>query len=77
MAFVIPGRPGKGDRSILCEAPFGPFRQNGPVPFSRALAGYRNKAHRRPEITKGHLECGDVEESRIRTAGAFHGLIER
>jgi hypothetical protein len=40
------------------------------------LAGYRNKAHRRPEITKGHLECGDVEESRIRTAGAFHGLSE-
>ncbi len=23
----------KGDRSILCEAPAGPFRQNGPVPF--------------------------------------------
>jgi len=23
----------KGDRSILCEAPSGPFRQNGPVPF--------------------------------------------
>ncbi len=25
---------GKGDRSNLCEAPFGPFRQIGPVPFS-------------------------------------------
>ena len=24
----------KGDRYILCEAPFGPFRQNVPVPFS-------------------------------------------
>jgi tRNA pseudouridine13 synthase len=24
----------KGDRSNLCEAPFGPFRQIGPVPFS-------------------------------------------
>ena len=29
----IRGR-GKGDRSNLCEAPFGPFRQIGPVPFS-------------------------------------------
>ena len=26
---------GKGDRSNLCEAPGGPFRQIGPVPFSR------------------------------------------
>ena len=26
--------PGKGDRSNLCEAPCGPFRQIGPVPFS-------------------------------------------
>ena len=26
---------GKGDRSNLCEAPSGPFRQIGPVPFSR------------------------------------------
>ena len=25
----------KGDRSNLCEAPFGPFRQIGPVPFFR------------------------------------------
>jgi hypothetical protein len=25
---------GKGDRSNLCEAPSGPFRQIGPVPFS-------------------------------------------
>jgi hypothetical protein len=33
----------KGDRSNLCEAPFGPFRQIGPVPFF-------------PGITKGHLE---------------------
>jgi hypothetical protein len=55
--FVIPGRPGKGDRSILPERPEGCFAQNGPVPFSRALAGYRNKADRRPEITKGHLAC--------------------
>ncbi|HEV3338991.1 MAG TPA: asparagine synthase (glutamine-hydrolyzing), partial [Pirellulales bacterium] len=31
---------GKGDRSILCEAPSGPFRQKVPVPFSRdVLAG--------------------------------------
>jgi len=27
-------RQGKGDRSNLCEAPSGPFRQIGPVPFS-------------------------------------------
>ncbi len=25
---------GKGDRHLLCEAPFGPFRQKEPVPFS-------------------------------------------
>jgi len=25
---------GKGDRTLLCEAPSGPFRQKGPVPFS-------------------------------------------
>jgi WD40 repeat protein/serine/threonine protein kinase len=29
---------GKGDKSNLCEAPEGPFRQIGPVPFSRPLA---------------------------------------
>jgi glutamyl-tRNA synthetase len=29
--------PGKGDRSNLCEAPGGPFRQIGPVPFSAEL----------------------------------------
>jgi len=29
---------GKGDRSNLCEAPGGPFRQIGPVPFSAQLA---------------------------------------
>ena len=28
-------RAGKGDRSNLCEAPGGPFRQIGPVPFFR------------------------------------------
>ena len=27
-------RGGKGDRRLLCEAPFGPFRQKAPVPFS-------------------------------------------
>jgi protease-4 len=26
----------KGDRTLLCEAPSGPFRQKGPVPFSRS-----------------------------------------
>ncbi|MCG2684014.1 MAG: glycosyltransferase [Planctomycetales bacterium] len=31
--------PGKGDRSILCAAPGGPFRQNGPVPFSGSVSG--------------------------------------
>src|SRR5450759_4104719 len=25
---------GKGDRNLLCAAPFGPFRQKVPVPFS-------------------------------------------
>jgi hypothetical protein len=30
---------GKGDRSNLCEAPSGPFRQIGPVPFSDPEAG--------------------------------------
>jgi len=28
-------REEKGDRSNLCEAPYGPFRQIGPVPFFR------------------------------------------
>jgi glycosyltransferase involved in cell wall biosynthesis len=32
---------GKGDRSHLCTAPFGPFRQMAPVPFS-AMAGRFN-----------------------------------
>jgi predicted metal-dependent RNase len=32
-AVIVP--PGKGDRSNLCEAPGGPLRQIGPVPFSR------------------------------------------
>ena len=26
----------KGDRTLLCEAPFGPFRQKAPVPFWRS-----------------------------------------
>jgi chorismate dehydratase len=30
------GRVGKGDGSLLCEAPAGPFRQKTPVPFSNA-----------------------------------------
>ncbi len=30
---------GKGDRSNLCEAPEGPFRQIGPVPFSGRAGG--------------------------------------
>ena len=30
---------GKGDRSNSCEAPFGPFRQIGPVPFSLPVQG--------------------------------------
>ena len=30
------GRSRKGDRANLCEAPSGPFRQTGPVPFSAA-----------------------------------------
>jgi uncharacterized protein (TIGR03032 family) len=30
---------GKGDRSNLCEAPEGPFRQIGPVPFSFSAGG--------------------------------------
>jgi glycolate oxidase FAD binding subunit len=29
---------GKGDRPLLCEAPSGPFRQKGPVPFSDSLS---------------------------------------
>src|SRR5439155_23144507 len=29
---------GKGDRPLLCEAPSGPFRQKGSVPFSTAAA---------------------------------------
>ncbi|HUT88451.1 MAG TPA: error-prone DNA polymerase [Thermoguttaceae bacterium] len=32
------GESGKGDRHLLCEAPFGPFRQKVPVPFSTDLA---------------------------------------
>ena len=30
---------GKGDRNLLCAAPFGPFRQKVPVPFSVPKAG--------------------------------------
>ena len=32
--FRGPEKAGKGDRSNLCAAPSGPFRQIGPVPFS-------------------------------------------
>jgi hypothetical protein len=39
----------------LPERPEGCFAQNGPLPFSRALAGYSNKPDHRPEFTKGHL----------------------
>lgn len=31
---LSPRTSGKGDRHLLCEAPFGPFRQKVPVPFS-------------------------------------------
>jgi hypothetical protein len=31
----------KGDRSNLCKAPFGPFRQIGPVPFFYLIAWFR------------------------------------
>jgi hypothetical protein len=34
--MAVSGRPGKGDRDLLCEAPEGPFRQKVPVPFSRS-----------------------------------------
>jgi predicted flavoprotein YhiN len=37
-------RGGKGDRHLLCEAPFGPCRQKEPVPFS---AGFRLVTPRR------------------------------
>jgi penicillin-binding protein 2 len=33
-AALLESARGKGDRSNLCEAPSGPFRQIGPVPFS-------------------------------------------
>jgi glycosyltransferase involved in cell wall biosynthesis len=35
---------GKGDKSNLCEAPEGPFRQIGPVPFSAVLCCHGYKA---------------------------------
>ncbi len=34
------GRRQKGDRYVLCEAPFGPFRQNVPVPFLPRRRGF-------------------------------------
>jgi len=40
---------GKGDRSNLCEAPSGPFRQIGPVPFSPPLAFRRAPSKIRPD----------------------------
>ncbi len=40
---------GKGDRRLLCAAPFRPFRQKVPVPFSAPRTGQRSgKRSRRP-----------------------------
>ncbi len=54
--------PEKGDRSNLCEAPGGPFRQIGPVPFFRgtlcvfsSVAGERG---RKPVILYGAAKAG-------------------
>jgi hypothetical protein len=50
--FKIAARAGKGVRNVLCEAPFGPFRQNVPDPFSgpksSAFRG-RIRANLRPD----------------------------
>jgi hypothetical protein len=32
----------KWDGTLLCEAPFGPFRQKGPVPFSQTIFAKRD-----------------------------------
>ena len=37
LAEIVRRLAGKGDRSNLCKAPGGPFRQIGPVPFSGAV----------------------------------------
>jgi len=39
--YLTTTRSGKGVGSLLCEAPFGPFRQKTPDPFFRSLAAGR------------------------------------
>ena len=51
----------KGDRPHLCEAPSGPFRQMGPVPFSVA----RRNCPRRPSAPR-RLPCGSARPISIR-----------
>jgi [glutamine synthetase] adenylyltransferase / [glutamine synthetase]-adenylyl-L-tyrosine phosphorylase len=58
---------GKGDSPHLCEAPSGPFRQMGTVPFSSALAGfeadYRNKTDLNRKILDHLLNDAFGDES--------------
>ena len=56
LASEMRAEGGKGDRSNLCEAPFGPFRQIGPVPFSN---------HQREQETADKIEA---QLARIRQA---------
>jgi hypothetical protein len=53
---------GKGDWSNLCEAPAGPFRQIGPVPFSGGTTGVSQ--HASPALPFG-------QPGRVRENGQF------
>jgi ferredoxin len=52
---------GKGDRSNLCEAPEGPFRQIGPVPFSAQAARCL------------HCDCRGQSTCKLRKYSAIYG----
>ena len=53
----------KGDRSNLCEAPSGPFRQIGPVPFSLSC-GFARSA----EASPSELACRSTDRASDRRA---------
>ena len=66
----------KGDRSILCEAPFGPFRQIGPVPFfpgnwadPRGGLGLRATRPAAPSSMAQRVALGLVADRRISLPG--------
>ena len=56
---VVGPQDGKGDSPHLCEAPFGPFRQMGTVPFSVASNPRRGSAASRPGPLYDHSGSRD------------------